>query len=69
MGLPGKKSRRDCGSLGCVDKEGRVSTELVGGDSRGGRTSDVASHTVPISRAQIAWQGRQGKGRVAILAL
>ena len=32
MGLPGKKSRRDCGSLGCVDKEGRVSTELVGSE-------------------------------------
>jgi hypothetical protein len=45
-------------------KEGTWKGELVGsGGRRGGRTSDVASHTVPISRAQIAWQGREGKGR------
>jgi hypothetical protein len=49
-------------------KEGTWKGELVGsGGRRGGRTSDIASHTVPICRAQIAWQGREGKGRVVVI--
>jgi hypothetical protein len=49
-------------------KEGTWKGELVGsGGRRGGRTSDIASHTVPICRAQIAWQGREVKGRVVVI--
>jgi hypothetical protein len=59
MGLPGKKSRRDCGSLGCVDKEGRVSTELVGSEEVGRRTSLLTRCQFPGRRSL----GKEDKGR------
>jgi hypothetical protein len=65
MGLPGKKSRRDCGSLGCVDKEGR----RVGRVSWwAARRSDIGrrfSHGANFQGAdRLARKGGEGKGRV-----